>query len=284
MTPTPLPATPLPAATILVCRKAGPSFELFLVKRHGKAGFMAGAHVFPGGRLNEDDARTRELLTSTGATRAAALVDHVPAEEATLFCIAAVRETAEECGVLLARDAQGRLASAAAAMEVFERLKQGAVFSAELEARGLVPALDCLETLSWWITPEAEPRRFNTRFFVASSPADQVAASDQKETTEGEWLAPGAALEAYRAGRIALAPPTFATLEDLAAAGSIEEALRRVARPLRPICPVLVDGEHLTLALPGDVLHPERERVGPALRTRIVLRDNGFVSEVSMPS
>ena len=278
-----MPALPAPAATIVVCRRQEAGFEVFLVKRHGKSGFMAGAHVFPGGRLSEDDDQALRLLSPEQAARTASLVDGVSPQEAARYCIAAVRETAEECGVLLARDAQGQPAGAATAAAVFERLGQGAAFSEELSARGLVPDIAGLEALSWWITPEAEPRRFDTRFFVAVSPPDHLAVSDRKETTEGEWLSPDAALAAYRAGRIALAPPTFATLEDLAVAGSLEEALRRVTRPLRPCCPLLLDGEHLTLALPGDALHPLRERVGPALRTRIVLRDHGFVSE-SVPA
>lgn len=273
---------PRPAATVVVARPAAgaDAFEVFLVKRHGRAGFLAGAHVFPGGRVDEEDRALAERLPPEIAVRARSLIDdgQAPAE-ALAFAVAAVRETVEECGLLLARDEAGAPVSARVAEEVFAALHEGASFAAEIKRRRLVLDLERLSLLAWWITPEAEPKRFDTRFFLAEAPPAQRARADRKETTEGEWLSPRAALRAYAEGRIRLAPPTLATLEDLADDGDLDTARAKVPRPLRPICPKLIDeGDGLVLALPGDPLHDEREPALPRARTRIVLLSEGRFS------
>jgi 8-oxo-dGTP pyrophosphatase MutT (NUDIX family) len=212
---------PRPAATVIIARPVAGGFEVLLVKRHGKSGFMAGAHVFPGGRVDDADA---------GPDR---------------FVSAAVRETMEEARVSLAASA--------------------------------------LTPWSWWITPREEPKRFDTRFFLAEVPADTVAVVDEHEAVAFAWLTPRAALSAYSAGEIVLAPPTLATLEDLAPFASLADARAAVTLPLRAVCPRIVSGvgsgagsgdDGLVLALPGDPLHDERERVFPH-RTRIVMNAAG---------
>jgi 8-oxo-dGTP pyrophosphatase MutT (NUDIX family) len=233
-------AEPVPAATVVLARAAPDGFEVFLVKRHGKSGFMAGAHVFPGGKVDAAD-----LAVDVGET-----ADHGVdgALDARCYVAAAVRETFEECGV---------------------RLRPG----------DLVP-------YAWWVTPEAEPRRFDTRFFLAALPADQIAAADGHEVSEGEWLTPAAAVSAYAEGRVVLAPPTLVTLEDLATCATFDEARRSVG-PLRRVCPVLhvgpstagvLDGAGAVIAFPGDALHPDPTPVWPH-RTRLVLAaERRFVS------
>src|SRR5690606_37706845 len=135
--------------------------------------------------------------------------------------------------------------------------------------------------LAWWITPKAEPKRYDTRFFLAPAPEGQAPRVDEHEATEGAWFTPAAALAAYGEGRIQLAPPTLATLEDLAEHADLERAASAVARPLPPIEPVLITGDDgLVLALPGDPLH-EVEAPASARRTRIVLDERGrFCSRV----
>lgn len=251
------PAVPLPAATVVVARACpDDTFEVFLVRRHGKSGFMAGAHVFPGGKIDEDDRRF--------------------GDEVDPFAIGAIRETFEETGVLLARPESGLPLSSTGPIEaVSARLTSGEPFSHALGRAGLLPDLAALIPIAWWITPAQEPRRFDTRFFFALVPAVQRhrAMADGVEVEDGVWLSPLAALERYRDGALRLAPPTLVTLEELA-----ELPLSRVARhpwPLAPVEPAIteVDGR-LVLALPGDPLHPVKTPVWPH-RTRIVTDDDG---------
>lgn len=246
----PTPALPRPASTIVLARPTGNgsgSFEVLLVKRHGKSGFMAGAHVFPGGRVEEEDARFADVLGEA----CSALLDGMEPRAATALCIAAIRETEEEAGI-------------------------------SLMPAGMVDVA-ALHPWSWWITPEAEPKRFDTRFFLAAVPAGTVARIDEQEAVDHVWLTPRGALEAYGRGEIVLAPPTLCTLEDLAAFTSLAEAVASVARPVRPICPRLVTGDDLVLALPGDVLHDVADPVF-AHRTRVVMTANGRFASACMPA
>ena len=260
-TNTSAPAVPVPAATIVVARACpGDTFEVFLVRRHGKSGFMAGAHVFPGGKVDDDD-------RGFGG-------------DADPFAIGAIRETFEETGVLLARPESGLpLSTSGPIAAVSARLASGEPFSLALLKAGLVPDLEALVPIAWWITPAQEPRRFDTRFFFAVVPPAQrhSATADGVEVEDGIWLAPQAALDGYRRGELRLAPPTLATLEELAPL-----RLSQVARhpwPTAPVEPVIteVDGR-MVLALPGDPLHTVAAPVWPH-RTRIVTDDAGrFVS------
>lgn len=272
-----------PAATVVLCR-AGSSgaLELFLVKRHGRAGFMAGAHVFPGGRVDDDDATLGAGLAAAARAHARALVPAVPEEVALGFCIAAIRETAEECGLVLARDAGGALVTAAEAAHVVDEMAGGHSFGDALTQTGLRPDVEALHALAWWITPEAEPKRFDTRFFLAAAPDDQVPRVDAREATEGAWFRPDDALVAYRNGALRLAPPTLATLEDLVSAHTIDDARAMVSLPLTPIDPELIalDEGGMMLALPGDPLHSRPLERAPH-RTRFVLEGDGrFASRV----
>lgn len=277
-------AAPLPAATVVLTRTLGASFEVFLVKRHSRAGFLANAHVFPGGRVDEHDLRWASFAPDALLTCASALLDDaLPAGQAAGFALAAIRECAEECGVVLATDDSGRLAVGDVAAGVTAKLRAGDPFLEVLAAQGLQPAIGALAPLAWWITPEAEPRRFDTRFYLASLPAGQEARCDQRETVAGDWFTPAAALDAYRAGAIHLAPPTLATLEDLAGVGDEGAARDLVLQPLRPICPLLVaQGDDLVLALPGDPLHPVRARAQRHPRTRIVREAKGCFRSLAL--
>lgn len=242
---------PRPASTLVLCRPAqeAQGFEVLLVKRHGKSGFMAGAHVFPGGRVEEDDG----MFASSIGTAASALLDGLAAERASAFVAAAVRETEEEAGISLRRDG--------------------------------LPDVDALRPLAWWITPEAEPKRFDTRFFIAEVARDTAAVVDAKEAVDHAWLTPRAALEAYARGEVVLAPPTLCTLEDLAPWSSVQAAVDAVRRPIRPVCPRLVLGDDgsVTLALPGDLLHEDPTPVF-AQRTRVVRGLHGRFASAHAPA
>lgn len=270
---------PRPAATVIVVRPEGPApgapLCVYLVKRHGRSGFMAGAHVFPGGRVDESDAGLFRGLGDEGRARARALLPGVAEEQALAFAGAAIRETAEECGLLLAKTAQGAPASAEVAHDVFHALKAGAAFGALLDERNLLPDVEALASFSWWVTPEAEPKRYDTRFFLAAAPAGQLAGIDEHEVTEGDWMTAESALARYRAKEILLAPPTLATLEDLVGATSLESAAAAGSGPGARIEPQLVPEPELVLALPGDPLHPVAEPVWPERRSRIVMDAEG---------
>ena len=188
----------LPAATVVIARTiVDDGFEVFLIKRHREAGFMAGAHVFPGGRVDDDD---------TGFDK-------------DRFAVCAIRETYEETGVLLARPESGiPLTTNDAIVALSARLASGMSFVEAMGSVGLLPDTDALQSIGWWITPEAEPRRYDTRFFFAVVPPLQrhTATPDGTEVVEGDWFTPAGALAAYAAGTINLSPPTLVTLEEMA--------------------------------------------------------------------
>ena len=215
------------AATVILLRdRAGGPYEVFLMRRGRNQAFMGGAYVFPGGRLDEADADP-ELAACIGgfcAADAKHLIQEKDLPEATalgLF-VAAIRETFEEAGVLLARDARGSVvdlsAPETAARFAAYRLElhEGRLTLSELVRReGLIFAPDLLIPYSHWITPEIESRRFDTRFFLARLPEGQVPVHDRMELTESRWLTPAFALAEHAAGRIILMPPTLKTIEEL---------------------------------------------------------------------
>ncbi len=244
-------ASAVPAATVVIARiLPDDAFEVFVVKRHGKAGFMAGAHVFPGGRVDDDDASF----------------------DKDRFAVCAIRETYEETGILLARPESGlALTTTDPIVALSARLAGGMDFVEAMSAVGLVPDTEALISIGWWITPEAEPRRYDTRFFFAVVPPLQrhSAAPDGNEVVQGDWFTPSAALAAYAAGSISLSPPTLVTLEELA--GLKLSQVRGHAWPRRAVRPTVneIDGR-IVLALPGDALHEVKDAVWPH-RTRMVI-------------
>ena len=290
MESSPPPSAPRPAATIVVARPASSGrptdeVEIYLVKRHHKSGFMAGAHVFPGGRVEDQDHAFAQALSATRLQATSSLVDGESDDvAAAAFAIAAIRETAEECGIVLARSAQtDDVATKAQADAIVRDLRREnpPPFQSLLAANALELDLEGLLPLAWWLTPTAEPKRYDTRFFATWAPAGQIAAPDLIETTEGEWLSPVDALTAYADGRIALAPPTLVTLEDLQGVSSVDAIRRAVARPIACVCPRICALESgLVLALPGDPLHasPGEDPVPPIVgwtRTRVVQTATG---------
>jgi len=272
------PSAPRAAATVVLLRDAPGGFEVYMVRRHGRSGFMAGAHVFPGGKLDDADMDGRVLACATGRTpeEAGRLLGEPddPARAAGLH-VAAIRETFEEAGILL-----GECASPARISEARDRLAQGGSFVEILTELGAQLRLDLLVPWTRWITPEIEPRRYDTRFFLARAPADQEPRHDRRETTEAVWLTPATAVARGAAGEIFLPPPTLRSLEILAQSGSIADALTRAAAQSPPLVdPVLHDlgGGSLALVIPGDPAHPRSEAVlaGP---TRYLLSERRWAT------
>ena len=261
------------ASTVIVLREADQGLETFLLCRHHRSGFMGGAHVFPGGKVDPSDAEpswrarvdrpTEEITERLGES---------DPEVGLGLLVAAVRETFEEAGVLLASTASGADLVAAR-----ERLHGGASFSALATDLDMKIQSMALTPYARWITPKMESRRFDTRFYVAVLPEDQTASHDGTETTSATWLRPAGAIDEMYAGRIKLAPPTVRTLQWLAqfedAKSVIADALSRKPPLVRPRLVTGDDGWFL--ALPGDPEHPESEVVLPGA-TRMVFDDGAW--------
>ena len=187
------PAQPRDAATVVVLRDAPSGIEVFLVKRSRAVDFMAGAHVFPGGRLDKNDssASACALLSADTAALQQRLGEPLPAMHAAGLFIAAIRETFEEAGLLL-----GRLAAGWQMEDARRAVAAGAQFTT------LVERIDGAALVPWvrWVTPEISPKRFDARFFLARAPEGQEPQVDGREATEGLWIAPQEALQRWEDG------------------------------------------------------------------------------------
>jgi 8-oxo-dGTP pyrophosphatase MutT (NUDIX family) len=246
-------AMPRPSSTVILLRDdpAGDEpFSVLLLERHGGIAFP-GAHVFPGGMLEPGD------LHCDGARLPAAqrwATDGDGPADAAPFWVAGVRELFEEAGILLAADGErmlpGPLAPEVEALRA--RVLGGEPLVAVLARVGLRPATDALFYFARWITPVANPRRWDTRFLVARVPPGQEPHVDGTETVSGAWCGPRAALAAYEAGRLVLIPPTLRTLDDLTRFASIDAVLADAARrTVRAVTPeVVTEGGETTIRYP----------------------------------
>ncbi len=259
--------TPRDAATLILVRDRG-RLEVFVVKRHQKSGFLGGALVFPGGKVDEKDREDAWSAATTPARPASFARDE---DEARALAIAAAREALEEAAILAV--SPGAL-DHAAALALQLRAKATPLLACLTEL-GLRLDLSTLHPFARWVTPEAESRRFDTRFFIAEAPPGQHGAHDDRETTEGFWASPRDILARFEAGDVQLAPPTHRTLELLAGVASARAAVELAAGAcLDPICPVLVrHDETLALALPGDPEHPVAEPRVPGLPRYVLTGD-----------
>jgi 8-oxo-dGTP pyrophosphatase MutT (NUDIX family) len=254
-------AIPRKAATVILLRERDPdAFEVFLLKRHEKSSFMGGNFVYPGGRIDHEDGSLETCSLCRGVTPGEAhtmLGPFLSPEECLAHWIAAVRELFEEAGVLLASDRAGNLLQfdGPAIQTRFsayrEQLQKGQLTICRMaREEGILLALDRLHYYAHWVTPEAQPQRFDTRFFLACHPLAQEASFDQRETTAGVWLTPRQALRGNLQGEVALSPPTLKTLEDLSRFQRMEDIFRSLDQvPIEPILPVLsnVSGEAVIL-------------------------------------
>ena len=259
------PAIPRAAATIMLLRDSNNSVEVFMVQRHGLSDVLGGAFVFPGGKIDADDAAPALLARLHGASvqdLATGLGEPDNPTSAAAMVTGAMRETFEEAGVLhFLNNGTGRSPSSALLQAARAKLNAGEAFSAivnELDVH-----LDATALAPWarWVTPDIAPKRFDARFFFAAMPPEQEASFDPHETTEGRWIKPAEALELFLHGAedaFPLAPPTYKTLESLAKFSSAQQALAAARRRVPPIImPVAhkIDGERV-LTFPGDALHP----------------------------
>jgi 8-oxo-dGTP pyrophosphatase MutT (NUDIX family) len=278
------PTAPRDAATVVVLRDGDAGLEVFCVRRHDKSGFLGGAVVFPGGKVDASDHLDAWASLVTAPHPRTALLGSASAGERAL-AIAACRETLEEGAILPvvgALDHDGALGLRAELSKPLSSPSDGSPLAASVAAHALTLRLDALVPWARWVTPEAETRRFDARFFLLALPAGQEGKHDQHETTMSFWGRPSAVLDRSARGEIFLAPPTLRTLELMAAVRDLGGALRLAdEQPLAPICPCFFPADATGapyLALPGDPSHPvpERRVAGPS---RYVLRDGRFHAE-----
>jgi glyoxylase-like metal-dependent hydrolase (beta-lactamase superfamily II)/8-oxo-dGTP pyrophosphatase MutT (NUDIX family) len=219
------PAATRPAATVLLLRDSGTGIEVLMTRRSATASFAPGAYVFPGGGIDAADSAAHGIAARRPGQGELHLTQ----------AIAAIRESFEELGVLLARHADGRAADGAD----IASLDRHAPFAAQCEARGLTLAADEVYVLAHWITDRDLPRRFDVPFLVARMPQGQAPVADEAEQFEPVWVQPSAALERHHAGSFFMIFPTIRTLERLLQFKSVDEVLRACAseKPLWTSCP-----------------------------------------------
>lgn len=244
------------AATIALVRNAPGGLQVYLLRRVRAMAFASGMHVFPGGSVDPADERAEVGWTGPPAHDwGQAFATSAPLARA-LVC-AAVRETFEECGVLLAGPHSGALIEDVSDDDwEAERvaLEARALSLSDLLARrALVLRADLLRPLAHWITPEVEPKRFDTRFFLAEMPAGQAARDVGGEADQRVWIRPQDALDQG----LAMMPPTAAVLRDLAEHDDVSSALA-VPRAITPVLPKLVvrPDDSVAMLLPGDPDYP----------------------------
>jgi len=255
------------AATVLLLREVGGELEVLMMRRGSGLAFMAGMWVFPGGRLDSADA-SPEALARLGPATAAGTVLHamdgtpLDAGEMAALQVAACRETFEEAGVLLARDAGGHPCAPECVAGLRPRRAQvtqdPSSFIGMLEAERLYLDTSSLVYWSHWITPSVEPKRFDTRFFAVAVPVGQDASPDLSELTHHAWVQPARVDDAVARGEIRLVPPTLLTLEDLAESharhGGLEAMLvAERGRPTPPVMPrIQVTADEFQVVMPWD--------------------------------
>jgi len=223
------------AATVILLRDSASGPEVFMMRRHPRSDFVGGAYVFPGGRVDPEDSDGADLCFGLDDERASQRLQ-LPAGGLAYF-VAAVRECFEEAGVLLAYDSDGEILDlhdpdlAAVAAAGRDKLNQGKLpFLEFVGERGWRLATDRMHYWAHWITPEGQPKRFDTRFFLAVAPARQTAVHDDHELTSSAWVTPREALDKAEKKEWTIIFPTLRnlmTLVDFSSTAEAEDAGRR---------------------------------------------------------
>jgi 8-oxo-dGTP pyrophosphatase MutT (NUDIX family) len=236
-----------------------PGVEVFMLQRTLQAVFASGMYVFPGGRVDDLDgaAEMEDVCVGLSDARASELLG--VSSGGLAYWVAAIRECFEEAGVLLARTADGdHVVDGHAALAERHGVHDGTVDLVVLcDQHHLVPAIDELVWVSHWITPMGEPRRFDTRFYLAPAPAEQTSVHDDSETIASLWVHPSEALERQAAGELMMMPPTITNLKMLATFTSVEHAMEVAHGMPTPECvlPKIrrnAEGGIAGVAMPGD--------------------------------
>lgn len=241
---------------------------------------MGGAHVFPGGRLDEGDRLPEPAAWCEGLPEAAVQMGDLPHRDAADHLVGAIRELFEEAGVLLARPCGPRVSVGSQAQQRAALIEGTTTIGALAAALDVRLRCDALVYAANWCTPESEPKRYDVRFFFAVAPDDQTVTPDDHELTDSVWIDPADAVDRCRRRDILLAPPTWTTLRILSRFACVEDALAWARATQKPrVQPMLFehDGERM-LALPGDERYPAIPGLEPFCETRFRFIDRRWVA------
>ena len=218
----PVPANP--SATVLLLRDGENGLEVFMVERHRKIDFASGALVFPGGKLDPADAALARARPADGLT-----------PEETAFRLCGIRETFEEAGILLARDEAGGPLVGGARLDHLQDRYRDKLHANEISlgdiqaAEGIHYACDHMTPFAHWITPKVAPKRFDTMFYLAAAPDEQLGDHDGRESVDSVWITPAQALADQAAGKRSIVFATRLNLEKLGRASAVDEAFANAA-------------------------------------------------------
>ena len=218
--------TPRRASTVMLVRDGGRGPEVFMLRRVAGMAFAANMMVFPGGGVDPRDGEPHLPWAGPSPAEWAAKLGCSDAE-AQMYVAAAIREVFEECGVLLASaTSDGRLADVSGPQ--WRQIRDGLVnrelsLHQVLDDAGLLLRADLIHVKAHWLTPEFEPRRFDTWFFAAVMPEHQEADGETSEADHSAWFVPDDLLEQYAAGTALMLPPTVVCVEEIRGAASAEE-------------------------------------------------------------
>lgn len=241
------PVPPRPSSTVMLLRDGPGGIEVFVLRRAATMAFAALMHAFPGGGVDPRDGDPGLPWAGPSPQDWASALDATETQARELVC-AAVRELFEECGVLLAGPDEHTVVADLSdpSWEDDRRalLAREVALTQILERRGLVVRTDLLRSWAHWTTPVFEPRRYDTRFFVAALPEGQLARDVGGEAERAAWVSAVGAAQGFHAGELAMLPPTIICLEELAREPDVASALattRRLSRAMPWL--VLLDDE-----------------------------------------
>jgi len=247
--PPAVPAVPRPAATLILLREGEGGMEVLLMRRTRNAGFVPGAYVFPGGRVDaaDGDAALLGRLDGLSPRQAEERLELVAARPAAVaYYVAALREAFEETGILVGRTAAGLAPNTAAEDATVDAVREELMddrlsFAEALDRTACRLDGGGVRYVGHWITPVVEPRRYDTRFFAAEVPAGSRAVVDPREMTDAVWITPAAALSRQEEGSLPMVFPTIRTLEQLSFHRRAGDALAALGRsPVPTVMPRLV--------------------------------------------
>ncbi|WCO66588.1 NUDIX domain-containing protein [Iamia majanohamensis] len=250
------------AATVLIVRDGDDGLEVFMLRRNLRSDFVGGAYVFPGGAVDPPDRSLDLERWCEGRSDAEASTRLGVDEGGLAFWVAAIRESFEESGVLLAYGPDGEMVRLddPATAERFVAHRR-AVDDGErsmlsvCEEEDLRLAVDTMWYFGHWITPEGAPRRYDTRFFLAAAPPRQTPVHDDREAIANLWIRPADALARHAAGDLAMLPPTLASLRAIEPSATAAEALAAAAElvDVPTVQPrVVMDEGGVRIVMPGD--------------------------------
>ena len=249
------------AATVLILRDGDEGLEVFMLRRNLNSDFVGGAYVFPGGAVDPDDRHANLEPVCEGRTDADASRRLGIESGGLAFWVAAIRESFEEAGVLLAYDLDGIVdLDDAASMERWthhrRQVDTGQLTMVDLcRLEGLRLAVDGMHYFSHWVTPEGAPRRYDTRFFLAAAPTNQTPLHDDHEVIANEWIRPADGIARVESGELTMMPPTIASLKAMARFATAAEALdaAREITHVPEVLPRVIEADGgVRIVLPGD--------------------------------